>query len=166
MTIKAMTPWKWGRKVVPFREGFLSDAIFPEMNTLFDDMIRGFHAMPFRLEEKRDGFLNPHLDVVEKEKILEVSVELPGMSEKDIDLSINEGVLTIRGEKKHEEEKKEDNVYRRECAYGTFLRTIPLPAEVQEEKINAIFNKGILKITLPKTKETQKKIRHIAVKAA
>lgn len=163
MRLTAMAPWTRGGKLVPLRDRFFTDPGFPEMDQLFKEMTQGFDMRPLQFKE-RHGCFNPRLDVLEKENALEVSVELPGMNAKEIDLSIQEGVLTIHGEKKYKEEKKEARRYRQERAFGTFHRTISLPPEIEEEKVEATFDQGILKIILPKIKEVPKNIRHIQVK--
>lgn len=108
----------------------------------------------------------PDIDEFEDEKAFFVTVELPGMDENDIDLSLKGRTLTIRGEKKQEEEKKEKDWYRRERMFGSFRRVIELPSEIDIEGIEASFDKGVLSMTLPKTEEAQEKTQHIEVKAA
>ena len=88
------------------------------------------------------------------------------MDEKDVDITLSGRLLTIRGEKKEDEKEEGKDFYRRECTFGSFRRTLELPGEVDESKIEASFKKGVLKIDLPRTEEAQKKIKHIAVKAA
>lgn len=165
-----MAPWRSGKKALPIRSYGFEETMFPslyrDMGRLFNEMTRDFGMQPFFGEDVETGAFSPNVDLVEEDHFYRVSVELPGMTEKDIDLSLKEGVLTIRGEKKSEVKKEEENVYRMECAYGAFQRNIPLPSEVDEEKIEATFDKGILKITLPKSKEKEKEIRRITVKAA
>jgi HSP20 family protein len=97
---------------------------------------------------------------------VQVSVELPGMNEKDVDISLTDRFLTIRGEKKEEKETKEKDIYRRERSYGSFRRTLEIPTEIDSSKIEASFKNGVLTIQLPKTKEAQAKVTHIPVKAA
>ncbi len=88
---------------------------------------------------------------------LVVKAELPGIDPKDIDISLNEGVLTIKGEKKQEKEEKEEGYHLIERSYGSFTRSIRLPREIQNEKISASYKNGVLRITLPKTEEAKKK---------
>jgi len=103
----------------------------------------------------------PQLDVSESETEIQVNAELPGMTDKDIEVSLENNVLNIKGQKKQEQEKKEKNYHYVERQYGSFYRSIPLPAEVEGEKIEAIFKNGILTISLPKvkSKEQAKKIQ-------
>jgi HSP20 family protein len=95
----------------------------------------------------------PIVDIKDHEKEIEIQAELPGVSEKDVDLSLSDNSLIIKGEKKHETEEEEKGYYRMERSYGSFERTIPLPVEVDRDKVEATFKNGILNICLPKTKE-------------
>jgi HSP20 family protein len=103
------------------------------------------------LEPRREaaGFW-PQVDVTETDKEVKVSAEIPGVEPKDIDVSVEDGMLTIKGEKKYEREEKEKGQYRTERSYGSFKRAIELPAEVDESKAKAEFKKGVLRLTLPK----------------
>jgi HSP20 family protein len=107
----------------------------------------------------------PQVDVDETAKEIRVTVELPGMEEKDLEVSLVEGALTIKGEKSEEHEEEKGDVHRSERQYGMFERTIPLPSEVDADKVQASFKKGVLKITLPKTKEAQSNRRVIPVQS-
>jgi len=99
----------------------------------------------------------PSIDLAEKDNELVVKCEVPGMDPKDINISLSDGVLTIRGEKKQEREEKEADYHLVERSYGSFSRSIQLPKQVQSEKISASYKNGILKITLPKSEEAKKK---------
>jgi HSP20 family protein len=103
--------------------------------------------------------------VSETDKEIKVSAELPGMDEKDIDVSLTRDSLTIKGEKKQETEDKGEDYYRMERSYGSFTRSIPLPIEVDTDKVQATFKKGVLEITLPKTARAIQETRKIPVKA-
>jgi HSP20 family protein len=91
---------------------------------------------------------------------------MPGVDEKNLDVSLSDGMLNIRGEKKEEKEEKQERLYMRECSYGSFVRSIPIPGSVDESKIKASFKNGVLRIDLPKSEEAKKKATHIEVKAA
>jgi len=108
----------------------------------------------------------PAIDIAEKEKAYEVTAELPGLDEKDIDVAVSDNVLTIKGEKKEEKEEKEKSYYLSERRYGAFQRSLELPSGVDAGRIEAQFARGVLTITLPKTAEAQKKQRKIDVKSA
>jgi HSP20 family protein len=123
-----------------------------EMDRLWDSF---FEGKPRRAREEGEWF--PSLDVSETKGDLVVKAELPGIDPKDIDISLNEGVLTIKGEKRQEKEEKEEGYHLIERSYGSFTRSIRLPREIQNEKINASYKNGVLKITLPKSEEAKKK---------
>jgi HSP20 family protein len=112
-----------------------------------------------------EGSFSPSVDVSETDKDVCVTVELPGMDEKDIDLAIAENALTIKGEKKTEKEEKNEGRYHIERSYGSFQRRIMLPCEVNTDKTKATFKKGVLKVTLPKTAKAQN-FKKIAISAA
>lgn len=112
------------------------------------------------------GTFGPSTDVTETDKSVNVSIELPGMTEKDIDISLSSDVMTIRGEKKVEHEEERKGVYMAERSYGSFYRTVPLPAGVDTDKADAKFKNGVLTVSLPKTAEAQAKVKRIPVKAA
>ena len=108
----------------------------------------------------------PVADVVEGERDYRVTAELPGMSEKDIEIALAGDVLTLKGEKKEEHEGKGQNRYVSERRYGLFQRSFALPEDADPEKIEAEFKNGVLTVTLPKRPEAQAKQRKIEVKAA
>lgn len=105
-------------------------------------------------------------DVVETEDHVEASIELPGMDMKDIDVTVSDDMLTIKGEKKVERQEDKKGYYLSERSYGSIYRTIPLPPGVDSEKAKASFKNGVLTVTLPKTPEAQAKVKHIEVKNA
>jgi HSP20 family protein len=153
-----------GEKSVPARrEEYSPLSLFrSEMNRLFDNFFRGFDIEPL---EKRFGAFHPDIDVTETDKEIKISAELPGMDDKDIDVSLTKDSLTIKGEKKEEKEEKKKDYYRMERSYGSFSRTIPMPVEIDTEKAKAHFKKGVLTITLPKTAKAIKETKKIQVKA-
>ena len=103
------------------------------------------------------GIWSPAVDLVDKQDKLVAKVELPGVEKKDVKLSLNDNNLTIQGEVQKDEETKKEDYYYRERAYGSYSRTISLPAEVDKEKIKAKFKNGILEITIPKKPEAKPK---------
>jgi len=106
----------------------------------------------------------PRADISETDKELQVTVDLPGLDEKDVDVTVSNGVLTIRGEKKAEHEEHGKNFYCQERSVGAFQRSIPIPVEVDTDKVDATFKKGVLHITMPKTEAALQ--RKVTVKAA
>jgi len=134
-----------------------------EVDRLFDDFFRGFDRFPpFPFREERLAEFSPKINVSENDKEIEVTVEVPGMDQNDVDISLREDMLTIKGEKKEEKEEKE--YYHVERSYGSFYRSLQLPCEVEEDKVKAAFKKGVLKITLPKSEKAQENVRKIEVK--
>ncbi|MGQ0695404.1 MAG: Hsp20/alpha crystallin family protein [Nitrospiraceae bacterium] len=99
----------------------------------------------------------PSLDVYEEKDSVVVKAELPGMKKEDVEVNLAGENLTIKGEKKEDKEVKEDDYYRRERSYGSFLRTIALPCEVKSDDITASFKDGVLEVRMPKTEEAKKK---------
>ena len=134
-----------------------------EVDRLFDDMGRGWALGPIRFLEPRTATeVVPRLDVSETEQEVKVTAELPGMDEKDVTVTLEGDVLTLKGEKKAEAEEKGKNFHRVERTYGSFQRVITLPAEVDATKVTAGFKKGVLTVTLAKSPASQ--TRKIEVK--
>ncbi len=129
-----------------------------DINRLFDAFMS-----PVDTTETR-AVTSPKLDVAELKDKFEIKAELPGMDEKDIELSLDDGLLTISGEKKAETEEKDKGYYLKECSYGTFSRSIRLPDNIADDKIEAKFKKGVLTIDLPKKEVIPPKSRKIAIK--
>ena len=150
-----LTTWRPFRELAPFRE---FEKMRREMDRFWDSF---FERRPMKAEEGLEFF--PSIDLAEKANELVVKCEVPGMDPKDIDISLSDGVLTIRGEKKQEREEKEADYHLVERSYGSFSRSIQLPKEVQSDKISASYKNGILKITLPKSGEAKKKEVRIKV---
>ena len=111
-----------------------------------------------------EGEWNPSVDITETKENFVVKAELPGLDGKDVNVSITGNLLTIKGEKKKETEDKDENRHYVERFFGSFQRSFQLPANVKSDKIDASFDKGVLKVTLPKTEEAKKKEIKINVK--
>lgn len=157
-----------GGKEVPVRheEAHPFMTLQREMNRLFDEFWRGFPLVPTGWPEAWQGGFSPRTDVTETDTHIKVTAELPGMDEKDIQVTLSGDTLTIKGEKKTEMEEKKEGAYHSERYYGTFRRMVPLPAEVEADKVTATFRKGVLTITLPKAKAAEAEATKIEVKAA
>jgi HSP20 family protein len=144
------------RSLVPFREsGALMQPDFGlfglhrEIDRLFSEFAQGVG---------QDGAqLVPKVDISETDKTIEISAEMPGLERKDVEISIDEDTLTIRGEKKVEEDKKDKNVQHSERSYGVFLRVLQLPPGVDPSSVQATMSNGILKITIPKPAKSEPK---------
>ena len=157
--------------MVPFRPGggmFPSDpflSLHREMNRLFDDVLRGA-ALPAAAGSQGQGevgtFVNASMNVSETDKELRITAELPGVTEQDIDVSLDDDVLTIRGEKKLERNDEKENFHFVERSFGTFQRSLRLPYAVDPEQVRASFENGVLTVTVPKTGR-QERSRRIQV---
>jgi HSP20 family protein len=133
---------------------------FREFSTLQDRMNRLFrdsYGPEGREENLNNTSFAPPVDVYEDEHSVNLKIEVPGVDEKDIDVRIENNVLTVHGERKFEREEKQENFRRVERQYGNFTRTFTLPTTVDAEKVSASYDKGILKIALPKKAEAKPK---------
>jgi HSP20 family protein len=162
------------------KEGKRPPALHPfrdlrrEIDRLFDDFDRDFWTSPFRRSvfevepfwrRELTWGATPAVDITETDKAYEITADLPGMDEKNIEVKLANGGLTIKGEKKEEKEEKKKDYYLHERRFGSFERCFRVPEGVDADKIEAHFKKGVLTVTLPKTAEAQKAEKKIAVKA-
>jgi HSP20 family protein len=173
MTLREIVPWRWGglRRWEPDEGPFGTirrqmDTLHREMDRMFEEMSSEPVRTPFTPTAFGHELTMPQIDETEDDKAFYVSIELPGMDEKDVDIMLSGRLLTIRGDKKEDEKEEGKDFYRRERKFGSFRRTLELPGEVDESKIEAFFKKGVLRVMLPRTAEAQSKIKHIHVKAA
>lgn len=135
-----------------------------EVNRLFDDVFRGFDTrVPAfgRLGASGAGW--PRVEISDNDKEIEVTAEVPGLAEKDVEVFLSEGVLTLKGEKRSETEDKERQFSER--FYGQFERRIPVGLQVEEDKVSARFKNGVLTVSLPKTAKAQTQAKRIEVKS-
>jgi len=168
MSLKSLMPF--ARSNVPSRTGYDMDPfrnMRRDMDRLFDEMWKGFgggNAMPAVFA---GGDAAPRIDVKETATGIEVSAELPGVDEKDIEVELQDDVLTIRGEKKVEMEEgdKEKGYHVMERSYGSFARSVALPYSAEPDKVSADFSKGVLKVVVPRPAEITAKTKKIEVKA-
>jgi HSP20 family protein len=154
-------------KLIPWRKRALErddswdknplDMLHREVNNLFDTYFHGAGRLGRRME------LSAGFELSEADDEIEVKVELPGMDEKDIQVTLDEDMLTIRGERKEKKETKKRNYHVSEMSYGGYSRTIPLPAEVDAAKVNARFKRGVLTLTMPKTEQALARRKRIPV---
>jgi HSP20 family protein len=108
----------------------------------------------------------PRVEVKESSNVVRVSVELPGINEKELDVSISDDSLTIKGEKREEKEDNTSGYYRMERTYGSFYRSIRLPCVIDKDKAEATFKRGVLTVNLPKTAGSEQNIKKITIKKA
>jgi len=164
MAIRDLVPWGRERGVGTLRERedpFIG--LHREMNRMFEDLARSFDLAPWSSWE-RGGF-HPRTDVGETDGEVIVTAEMPGLEEKDFELTLTEDVLTLKGEKRHEhEEREKGEVHRVERSYGSFERTIQLPCEVLADKAKAEYRNGLLTVTLPKAPSAKRSVHRIDVK--
>lgn len=113
----------------------------------------------------KDWVVSPAVDVVEKDDAFEITAEVPGLDEKNIEVRLANGLLTIRGEKSEEKEEKDKSYHISERSYGSFQRAFQLPEYIDSERVNASFAKGVLKVTLPKTPNAKSNDRKIEISA-
>jgi HSP20 family protein len=146
-----------------------------EIDRLFDDFGWGVARRPagrtlFDVEPFWRGELSfgraPAVDIAEKDKEYEITAELPGLDESNVEVKFADGLLTIKGEKREEKEEKKKDFYLSERRFGSFQRSFQVPEGVDADKIVASFKDGVLTVTLPKSPDAQKKEKKIAIKKA
>ncbi|MDK4743567.1 Hsp20/alpha crystallin family protein [Rhizobium sp. CNPSo 3464] len=144
------------------RDPFLS--LHREVNRLFDDAFRGFGS-GLRSVGSGSAFGAgwPSVEISDTDKEIKVTAEVPGLEEKDIEVLLNDGVLTLKGEKRSESE--DNNRQFSERYYGRFERRIPLGVEVKEDQVDAHFKNGVLTVSLPKSEKAQSQVKRIAIKS-
>jgi HSP20 family protein len=164
MAFNKLVPWK-KQNEMSRREDRSSDpftSLQREMNRLFDQFTSG---LGFDMEYRgQPGTWAPMVNVSENDKEVLVEAELPGIDEKNVEVTLTNDTLTIRGEKKEEKEEKGKNFYRMERSFGSFHRDIALPNAVETEKVDATFKNGVLTVRLPKSQQAQKDVKKIDVK--
>jgi HSP20 family protein len=148
MVLERWRPFGTVSRWEPFRE---LQEIQQEMNRLFDS----FFGRPATVSAERTWF--PLCDMWETKDDLYVAFELPGVREKDIQLTITGDLLTVKGERRWEREQRDDSYHRLERVYGKFERSVPLPVSVQADKVKATYRDGVLEIRLPKAEEVKPK---------
>lgn len=152
MPKRSLLPALWGRED---RMPLDFDSFRKEMDRFFDSFGQNMHRELAPLSARFE--LNPEMDVHDSEKSIDLSVELPGVDEKDIDISVSGQTITISGEKKSETESKEKGGYRKERVYGSFERQLTLPFKIDAGKVTAKSEKGVLKVSIPKPAEAIEK---------
>ncbi|MBX4928186.1 Hsp20/alpha crystallin family protein [Rhizobium binae] len=169
MSVRDLIPWgrNNGNQVPTFfrdddRDPFLS--LHREVNRLFDDVLRGFGSgLPSQRGASGLGAGWPNVEISDTGKEIKVTAEVPGLEEKDIEVLLDDGVLTLKGEKRSETEDKEKQFSER--YYGRFERRIPLGSEVKEDQVEATFKNGVLTVSLPKTERAQSQVKRIAIRS-
>ena len=155
MQIRDLIPWgsNKGSEIAKSDQGNPVFSLQRDVNRIFEDFWK-------RLDQPFGAFGRWETGAIE------VSVELPGIDQKDVDVSLTDSALTIKGEKKSEQEESKKGYHLLERSYGSFYRSIPLPSGVDADKAAAQFKNGVLTVTLPKTEEALSRVRKIEVKAS
>ncbi|MDQ0134105.1 HSP20 family protein [Neorhizobium galegae] len=169
MSVRDLIPWgrNNGHQVPSLlrdddRDPFLS--LHREVNRLFDDVFRGFGSgLPAFGSASAFSAGWPSVEISDTDTEIKVTAEMPGLEEKDIEVLLNDGILTLKGEKRSESEDKDRQFSER--YYGRFERRIPLGVEVEQDKVGAIFRNGVLTVTLPKTHKVQSQVKRIVIKS-
>jgi HSP20 family protein len=169
MSLKNFLPWNWGKREVAVHhedEGRML-ALQTDINRAFDHFWRSFASpmVPWEMGALFEKAM-PRMEVSETDREIEISAELPGMSETDLDVSVTKDALKIKGEKKSEREENGKDFYLRERSYGAVQRVIPLPDGLDIESVKATFKNGVLNVSIPKTEEALAQVKRIPVKAA
>jgi len=161
-----LIPWTWGKRSLPIRkedDRWSRYPSLPDINRLFEEFLTGF-PMGTSVSEGGTFAFQPRVDLTETPTELKISAELPGMSDKDIDLTMSNDCLIITGEKKEEHEDRTHGYHRVERRYGSFRRAVQLPCEIEADKVEATFKNGVLMVTLPKSTKAQESQKRIVVK--
>jgi HSP20 family protein len=167
---KALVPWRNENKskVPATREDFFDPFVRlrREMDRMFDDFFTGFGGGRGLPAASGWSAVTPMIDVAETDREIVVTAELPGLDSNDFEVTLAGDLLTIKGEKKSEHEQKDGDATYMERRYGSFARTVRLPFEAGNEKVDANYEKGVLTVRVPKPADVQKAVRHIEVKSA
>lgn len=170
-----LTPWNWFKKEEETKKvpvyganharNYPFDRLHYEMNQLVDNFFLGFPVSLFPGDVKNswEGLMRPRVDIAENSKRYTITVEVPGVEEKDIELTLADGTLTVRGEKRYEKEDDDKQYHRVERSYGSFQRVISLPDNANGQEVKAQFKNGVLTITVGKTSEAESTGRKIVI---
>ena len=166
MRLKNLVPMQWHTHSEPvhynselpfFAVDYNVDKFFNHLNRNF------FNSVPFDFHPDHRQNRFPKVDITETNNEFMISAELPGMCDKDIAILLDDGTLTLKGEKKIQKEDERGQSYSRERYYGAFQRSFKVPESIDQNKIDASFNKGLLTVKLPKIPELKKKVKKIAI---
>lgn len=177
MNLAKLNPWNWFKKEeeqrgvsVPIQR--MDSTFHPlaelhnELDRMFDRFFHSFGGASLYDSALAGAsrLLKPNVDIAESDKEYTITVEVPGVDKEGIQISLDDGTLTIRGEKKQEKEEKNKNYHRIERSYGSFQRVLSLPNDADSEKIDATFKNGVLTLTLPKIPGAQPSIKTIPIR--
>jgi HSP20 family protein len=159
MSIRSLLPTLWPSSGNGAHDPFM--ALRHEVDRAFESFGRSLPSVTW----PQDAVV-PRVNVTRKDKMLEVTAELPGVELKDVELLVDNDMLTIKGEKRHEKEDKSEERHLYECSYGAFSRTIPLPFEVEPKSVTAAFKNGVLTVSIPVPADVHPKAKRVEIKAA
>ncbi|GHB42325.1 heat-shock protein [Pseudovibrio japonicus] len=159
-------PWQRSNNLNIRKERTPFSSLQGEINRVFDDFFNnGFPDMPnFPSALAKEHMLAPAVDIIEDDKGFKIEAELPGLTQDDVDVTITDSYLTIKGHKEDTKETKSENFVHRERYSGAYQRTIALPETVNADKANASFDKGLLRIEIPKKTEAVKQAKKLEIK--
>ena len=157
----ALIPFKKSETALQRRMGDFFSPLQRDMNRLMEDFFTSFPSI--NIESSLPSIATPWVNVSENEKNYTVTAELPGVQEKDIEISVSEGDLQIKGEKEVSKEEKENGFITMERSYGSFYRSIPFATEIDEQNVKAHLKDGVLTVTVPKAPEAIKKAKKISI---
>jgi HSP20 family protein len=166
MALTDLIPWTGSRRNAALRQG--SDpmrALQSDLNRVFEDFFRGLDMPGLSAGDHMlaSGRI-PDIDVQDTGNAIQVKAELPGLNEEDFEISVSDGALVIRGEKKDERRKEEQGYVLRERAFGRIERTVPLPEGIDPDGAQASFRNGVLTVTIPKTEQSRASVKRIGVR--
>jgi HSP20 family protein len=167
MAITDIIPWNRNRALATRPQDVVDpfNMLGRDINSVFGDFLVDWTRPDRRLNmiDRQMGSFMPEIDVTETDREFQVTADLPGMDEKDLEVTFIEGSLCIKGEKREEHEEEKGNMFHSERRYGTFERLIPISSDIDPNKAKASFKKGVLKITLPKTENARSNRKTIPV---
>lgn len=152
--------------ILPRKQSAISRNVFSDLSNIHNELDRLFDfsfGWPEKFPVLSEKMWIPAMDVEETKDSVLVKADLPGLKKEEIDINVHEGVLTIKGEKKKEEERKDKGFIRSERYYGSFYRELSLPASVDEAKVKASYKDGVLEIVIPKKEEAKQPVKRITV---
>jgi len=167
MGIRDLAPSLWHKGEEGNHKPFMPiETLREEMDQLFDSFFPK-SGMPSHWHKSNQGITDVGLaDVSETDKEIEVAIDLPGIDKKDIDITYADNHLTVEGKREDKREEKGKDFHRLERSFGSFRRSFYIPSEIEEDKVEAKFSKGVLKISMPKSPEAQKAQKKIEIKAS
>jgi len=165
---KALVPWRDKSQTPAPREDYHDPFLTfrREVDRMFDDFFSGFGRRAIGAPFGSWGAPTPSMDLTENDKEIVVTAEMPGLDQEDFEVTVSGDLLTLKGEKKAEHEHRNGDAYYMERRFGSFSRSVRLPFEVKDEKVDARYEKGLLTIRLPKPADMQHQARRIEVRTA